>query len=69
MQFTRKRGYPVEEHLGWFIVWTDLEEVDHEDFKVRLLAQSLDGRARRWFTSLPHNSISSYWDFEEVFRN
>ena len=67
--FTGERGYLVEEHLGLFADWTDLEEVDHEDFKVRLLAQSLDGRARRWFTSLPDNSISSYQYFEEILKN
>ena len=42
-QFTRERGYSTEEHLGWFADWTNLEEVDHEDVKVRLFSQSLIG--------------------------
>ena len=45
-----------------------MEEVDHEDVKFRLFSQILAGEARRWFTSLPDNSILGYQDFKNVFK-
>ena len=55
--------------MGWISVWTNLDEVDHDDVKVRLFSQSLAGEARNWFTSILDNSILSYQDFEDSFKN
>ena len=45
-----------------------MEEIDHEDIKVRLFSQSLVGEAREWFTNLPNSSIVNYQDFEYSFK-
>ena len=46
-----------------------MKEVDHEDIKVILFSQSLAVEARRWFTSIPDNSMLSYQAFEDSFKN
>jgi hypothetical protein len=69
----RIKSYDVEEnasaqkHLDWFNDFVDLEEVDHEDVKVRLFAQSLSGEVRKWFKSLPTASIPDFAAFETLF--
>ena len=55
--------------MGWFSDWIDLEEVDHDDVKVRLFAQSLAREARKWFKNLPDNSIMNYQYFEDSFMD
>ena len=35
-------------HIGKFDDFIDLEEVDHEDVKMRLFAQSLSREAKKW---------------------
>ena len=48
----RIRSFDVEDnvssqrHLDWFNDFVDLEEVDHEDAKVRLFAQSLQDMSK-----------------------
>ena len=46
-KFNGERGYSAEEHLGWFLDWVDLEEVDHDDVKVRSFSQSLTRELRK----------------------
>jgi len=46
-----------------------LEEVDHDDIKFKLFSQSLTREAKKWFKSLPNNSIPNYQGFEDLFRN
>ena len=67
-QFNGERGYSAEEHLGWFSNWTNLEEVDHDGVKVRLLAQSLAGEARKWFKNILDNSILNYQSSNDSFK-
>ena len=67
-QFNGERGYSAEEHLGWFSDWINLEEIDHEDIKVRLFSQSLAGEMRKWFKNLLDNSILNYQSFEDSFK-
>ena len=55
--------------MGWFSDWVDLEEVDHDDVKVRLFSQTLAGEARKWYKNLPDNSILSYQAFEDSFKD
>ena len=40
-QFSGEKGYSAEEHLWWLKDWIDIEEVDHEDIRVRLFSQIL----------------------------
>ena len=59
----------VEEHLGWFSECINLEEVDHDDVKVRLFSQTLSGEARIWHKNLVDDSIMSYQSFEDAFKD
>ena len=52
------------DRFGDFI---DLEEVDHDDPKMRLFAQSLSREAKRWFKDLPARSIPTFEDFQTLF--
>ena len=67
--FYGERGYSTEELLGWFLDWLDLEEVDHDDVRVRLFSQTLAGEARKWYKNLTDDSIRSYQDFEYSFKD
>ena len=44
-------------HVENFDDFIDLEEVDYEDVKMRLFAQSLSGEAKKWYEDLPAGSI------------
>ena len=68
-QFNGERGYSIEEHLGWFLDWVDLEEVDHDDVKVILFSQRLAGEERKWFKNVPDNSILNYQAFEDSVKD
>lgn len=43
----------------------DLEEVEHEDVKLRIFAQSLSGEVKKWFKALLAGSISNFQQFEQ----
>jgi len=45
----------------------DLEEVDHEDVKMRLFAQSFSGEVKKWFRGLRAGSINTFQVFETTF--
>ena len=68
-QFNGERGYSAKEHLEWFSDWKNLEEVDHDNVKVKLFAQFLAGEERRWFTNLPYHSILNYQAFKDTFKD
>jgi hypothetical protein len=57
----------AQKHLDWFNDFVDLEEVDYEDAKMRLFAQSLSGEVRKWFKALLVASIPNFVDFETLF--
>jgi hypothetical protein len=57
----------AQKHLDWFNDFVDLEEVDHEDAKMRLFAQSLSGEVRKWFKALQAASIPDFAAFETSF--
>jgi hypothetical protein len=57
----------AQKHLDWFNDFVDLEEVDHEDAKMRLFAQSLSGEVRKWFKALQAASIPDFAAFEMLF--
>jgi hypothetical protein len=54
-------------HLDWFNDFVDIEEVNYEDEKMRLFAQSLVGEVRKWFRALPATSIPDFESFETSF--
>ena len=45
----------------------DLEEVDYDDAKLRLFAQSLSREAKRWFKDLLARSIATFEAFQTLF--
>ena len=57
----------TQQHIIRFNDFCDLEEVDHEDAKMRLFAQSLTGEVKEWFRGLPAGSIHSFHEFETIF--
>ena len=68
-QFNGERGYSTEENLGWFLEWIDLEEVDHDDVKVRLFDKSLARETMKWCKNILYDSILSYQAFEDIFKD
>ena len=64
-----ERGYSAKEHLGWFSDWADLEEVYHDDVKVRLFTQTLLIEGRKWYKNLADDSILNYQSFEDAFKD
>ena len=57
----------AQQHIIRFNDFCDLEEVDHEDAKMRLFAQSLTSEVKEWFRGLPAGSIHSFHEFETIF--
>jgi hypothetical protein len=57
----------AQNHLDWFKDFVDLEEVDHEDAKMRLFAQSLSGEVKKWFKALQTTRIPDFTAFETLF--
>ena len=68
-KFYGERGYSTEKHLGWFSDWVDLEEVDHDDVKVRLFSQTLAGEVTKWYKILVDDSIMSYKSFKDALKD
>ena len=54
-------------HVDKFNDFINLEEVDDEDVKMRLFAQSLSGEAKKWYKDLPPRSIRSFVGFQSIF--
>ena len=55
-------------HVGKFHDFINLEEVDDEDFKMRLFAQSLSREAKKWYKDFPPRSICSRWFSNYISR-
>jgi len=57
----------AEEDVDRFNDFVDREEVDDEDVKLRLFAQTFIGEVRKWFKALTAGSIHSWAEFEDSF--
>ena len=57
----------TQQHLDRFNDFIDLKEVDHEDAKMRLFAQSFYGEVKKWFRGLASGSIHDFQGFEVSF--
>ena len=57
----------MQQHLDRFNDFCDLEEVDYEDAKMRLFAQSFYRKVKKWFIGLIAGSIHDFQEFETIF--
>jgi hypothetical protein len=65
--YDAKDSVSSHKHLDLLNDFVDLEEVDYEDEKMRLFAQSLAGEVIKWFRALPTTSIQNFEAFETSF--
>jgi hypothetical protein len=66
-RFNGEGEVTAEEHLNSFYSFADNFNVEHADVWMRLFVQSLDGEARKWFRSLPPNSIVDIDALDDTF--
>ena len=66
-QFGENGDLTALQHVDWFQDFTDLEEVDEDDVKMRLFSQSLKGVVRKWFRVLTLGIIPNSRVFEQMF--
>ena len=63
--YDREGNVSARYHVDKFDDFIDLEEVDYEDVKMRLFAQSLSGEAKKWYKYFPPRSILSFFSFSD----
>lgn len=68
VKFFENNVVTIEEHLRIFIDMLNDFEVEHEVVVMKLLIHSLTKDARYWFRRLPDDSISSWSDLENFFK-
>ena len=56
-KFNGEDEVSAQQHLVWFDDYCDIENMDHEDIKMRLFALNFSGDVKQWFRSLPNISI------------
>ena len=66
-QFGVDDDVTAQQHLDKFLDFVDLEEVDHEDAKMRLFSQIHKGDVKKWFRSSTFGSIANFQQFEDLF--
>ena len=65
--FDGEGNFIARHHMDRFDDFIDLEEVDYDDAKLRLFAQSLSREAKRWFKDLLARSIATFEAFQTLF--
>ena len=66
-QFGDDEAYTARQHVQWFKYFCDLSEIDDEDVKMRLFAQSLKTNVKDWFRGLAVGSILDIDRFHAIF--
>jgi hypothetical protein len=66
-KFTGEEDVTVEEHLASFYNYADNQNIENEDFWMRVFIQILFGEARKWFMGLALESITSMKALDEAF--
>ena len=66
-QFGDDEAYTGRQHIQWFKDFCDLNEVDNEDVKMRLFAQSLKTDVKDWFRGLATGSVTGIEVFYTIF--
>lgn len=52
-----------------FLDFVDNMNIEHEDAYTRIFVQSLTGNVRIWFKQLQANSINSWVELVNIFKN
>lgn len=65
--FGAKGDVTAHHHLNRINDQLDLWEMGHDDVKMRILAQSLSRKVKKWFKALPASSIPNFAAFEGSF--
>ncbi len=60
--------FTEKQHLAKINDTLDLWEIDDDDMKMRILAQSFTSEVKTWFRGLQAGIIANYVDFERTFR-
>jgi hypothetical protein len=68
-QFDGIGSMTTQQHVDKMNDFFDLQEVDEEDVKMRLFAQSLNGEVRKWIKALPVASLNDITSFHQYFLN
>lgn len=63
-QFGGDGELTAQQHVDWLQDFTDLEEVDEDDLKMRIFDQILKGEEKKWFRTLDQGSIANSKVFE-----
>jgi len=65
--FDGSPGVTTQQHIDKMVYFIDLEEVDDDDAKMSLMAQSFFGDVKKWFCGLAVGSIDTPQRFNELF--
>ena len=65
--FDGEGNFTARHRMDTFEYFIDLEEVDYDDAKMRLFAQSLFGEEKIWFKYLPARPILTFEVFKTLF--
>jgi hypothetical protein len=65
--FIGEEDIAAEEHLATFYSYADNLNIENEDVWMRVLVQSLDGEAKKWFRSLSPRSIVGIESLDDAF--
>ena len=68
-KFNGEGNVSVAEHIRRYESILRLFNVIHKDVACRLFSFTFEGKASLWFYFLPLNSISSWLEFKNVFRD
>lgn len=66
-RFTGEDGILAQRNVQSFCAFAENLNFEHLDVLLRLLVQSLDVEARKWFKSLPNASITAWEEMENYF--
>jgi hypothetical protein len=66
-KFIGEEDITAEEHLAAFYSYADNLNIENEDLWIRVLVQSPDGEARKWFRGLTPGSIVGIEDLYDAF--
>jgi len=58
-----------QQHIDKINDFSDLEEVDDDDVKIRLFSKSLMGEVKKWYSALLAGSITDLPQFHQIFLN